>query len=86
MKYAVLLLLLCGCTPLTTAQIEAREYKRQENLEHWRLCEMVYKKAGVPTYHINHMHDNRHRITPNDIRMDLMHHNCHAILDRAGMW
>jgi len=41
---------------------------------------MAYKQEGVPTYHYDHSHKDHARVTPFDIRSDLMRNTCKSVL------
>ncbi len=76
-----LILMSTGCTitPEERQRLLDRSVIDQEN---WRMCELVYTKAGAPTWHLGHTHMRplRGSARREALRSDLRNNSCRQIL------
>lgn len=70
----------CASVPLTEDEEFEREAQRAYDLENWAMCEEIYRQYGKPTFHNGHLHGERDRIRPHDIKSDLMVNGCRLLL------
>lgn len=69
-----------GCISLTEAQILERDTQRAYDAENWQVCDMIFRRYGVPTTHNGHKHGDNDLIRPWMIRADLLDNNCKTII------
>ncbi len=76
-----LILMSTGCA-ITPEERQRRDDRSIIDQENWRMCELVYTKAGAPTWHIDHMHTRSLRgpALRMALRSDLRINSCRQIL------
>ena len=75
-------LIMIGCASELTEEerLERTHMNQAIDAENWALCELVYKRRGEWTLHMNHSHSKMRRIYPWMVESDLQVNNCRMIL------